>query len=366
MQIVNFCEKCGTKANESARFCSSCGFALISAPNTPEETKESTRSKTFKTRRAFLITISLSVVAVIALVVLPNVFKSEELIKIDELKLVVGDSAYTWVGTYPQFKVVLQSKETNYKNVALHVQRQDARGEWSSVLVKEVARPGLFNIVGKIESKEGKAIYRALIVQGERLVTGSETKQVTFVPKKKNFTYEGNIGYRYFELDEYKSSPCPATVTCVGAHVVSKAKVTIKAVIKNPQLENLTKPINLDITAINKVQSLKLPITSLSKWYNSVYMSFVYTSKALTAKDLKRIALAQKKKQQNKPTPIPSTQPEPCEINNPKYNKNTDGWCKRKIEQKIARDEAFQEEYLRCIARYLNEGDPGGTIYCKP
>lgn len=324
LTILSFCERCGTKANESARFCSSCGLELVSAADKPEKANETAKRKNFRKWWALVITIFLSLATAVGLFVFPKVFQPD-LIKFDEIKLVVGDSAYTWAYSHPRFKVALHSEETYYENVALHLEKQDSRGEWSSVNIMDVSRPGSFELNGESFSQPGEVVYRASIFQGERLVGSSEIKKVTFLPKKSDFTYVGRIGYRFFSEKEYDKSTCPAGSGCWKVHIVSRAKVRleIKMVASYETCgrnagKTLSKIVKVEIPNINKVQVVTIP----SLFSSPGSGCFEYSEELLTAKDLKRIALAmrQKEEQNNsrpKPQPtktsqIPSASAEQC------------------------------------------------------
>jgi len=369
---VIFCEKCGTEVNESARFCSSCGLALISSAGTPEKANEIATRKNFRKWWSLVITISLSLATAVGFFIFPKILKPD-LIKFDEIKLVVGDNAYAWVGTYPLLKVELQSKQTYYENVALHLEKQDSRGEWSSVRITSPSRPGSFELNGEKSDQPGDVVYRVSIFQDERLVGSSETKKVTFLPQKSDFTYVDRIGYRFFSKGEYDNTTCPGVRRCWKVYVVSRAKVRleIKIVSNNRSLgeavgRNLSKKVKVEIPNINKVQVVTIP--SLFSSPQSGY--FDHSEELLTTKDLERIESERKKEQQNKPTPIPSTQPEDCQIHIPwRSNPNRSAECKKKVLQKEAEDEARaqlrEQEYLSCIARYLNLGDVGGTRNCE-
>jgi hypothetical protein len=287
-------------------FCKSCGSALQETKNTSRRAPNQVNGRKLNIKTSLLATTSLMTAVLLGLVVLPNVFKPAESINFEEIKLSVGESAYTWAGTYPQFKVVLQSKEAKYNDVALHLEKQDSKGVWSSVAVKEVLTPGVIGLTGQMLSKEGKVMYRASVFQGERLVDSSEVKKVTFIPKKPNFTYVGRIGYRFFSQEEYYKSPCPGVNGCWGFHIVTRAKVSVEIKVMNAG-KKVSKTVKVEIPTINKVRVVK--VSSFSPTAASGY--FDHSEKLLTAKDLKRIALDWKKKQQqNKPTPTPTKKPQ--------------------------------------------------------
>jgi|LauGreSuBDMM15SN_2_FD.fasta_scaffold00388_3 hypothetical protein len=346
MIAMNFCEKCGTKANESARFCSSCGFEIHPDVETSPSTPHRAKPKKFDIKTTLLATTSLITAALIGLVVVPNVFKPAELIEFSEIKLSVSDGVHTWIGTAPTFKVNLKSSEEKFNDTTVAIEKQDTQGQWSKVAYRDVESSGIIVIDGDKAPKAGKAIYRASVFQGDRYVESSKTKTIVFLPKKSNFTYVGRIGYRFFSQKEYDKSPCPGVNGCWAFHIVSRAKVRVEIKVLNGG-KTLSETAKVEIPTINKVRVVK--VSSFSPRAASGY--FDHSEELLTAKDLKRIALEWKKKQQqqNKPTPTPTKDPQELTA--------SAGQCRA---WRNEADRIYRELQLD-LARFLNMGDIAGA-----
>ena len=344
---MNFCEKCGTKTSESAMFCSSCGFELRPDEKSSNQPGNQTKPKKFNIKTSLLVSTSLITAALISLVVVPNVFKPAELIEFSEIKLSVSDGSHTWMGTAPTFKVNLKSSEEEFNDTTVAIEKQDMQGQWSKVAYRDVESSGEIVIDGDKAPKAGKAIYRASVFQGERYVESSKTKTIVFLPKKSNFTYVGRIGYRFFSQKEYVNSPCPGVNGCWAFHIVSRAKVRLKIKVLNAG-KTLSETAKVEIPTINKVRVVK--VSSFSPSAASGY--FDHSEELLTAKDLKRIALEWKTKQQqqqNKPTPKPTKDPQELTAS----ARQCWAWSNEA-------DRIYRELQLD-LARFLNMGDIAGA-----
>jgi hypothetical protein len=337
---VIFCEKCGTKARDSAIFCSGCGSEIQPDVKTSDSTPHRAKGKKIDIKTSLFAITWLITAAFIGLGVVPNVFKPAELIEFSEIKLSVSDGAYTWIGTPPIFKVNLKPTEQVLNDITLTIEKQDIQGQWSKVAHRDIESAGVIVIDGDPATKAGKAIYRASVFQGERYVESSKTKTIVFLPKKSNFTYVGRIGYRYLTEDEKDKFTCPTQSPCWGVYLHSRAKVSINIQYLDSAAKAISKSVKVDLTKINKVRLVKVP--SINGNSQSGY--FNHTEKLLSAKDLKRIALEWKKKQQAKPKPqttnsTPKPQPSATESSRESAQQCFD-W-----RLKLAQDKAIIESY---------------------
>jgi hypothetical protein len=231
--------------------------------------------------------------------------------QVEVINLSAGYQGF-WHGEAIKFRarVSFTEKDQTFEKTVVALESQSSNGEWQQEKVVNITKGGTHTLTDSSAPSVGVLNYRAAVYQGDEFLAASEMKKKRGFAKKKGFTYEGHLGYRFFTEKEYENFTCKSVNRCWALYVTSNVPLKTQLWIRGERLDQ-SKKITKNLIRANKVSKVELPALNNtgSGWFKN-------TQSVLSGIEVQRLVAEEvrQKKIRNKPptqtaTPKPTRKP---------------------------------------------------------